>query len=120
GPEDLKGLIDSMEDASLNSKVRDLHRIYQAYCDYLGQERVDPHRRLQQVLACIEHCSLLKGALVLVDGFLDFTHNERMLLAGVAKVCRDLEITILADPEAAIFKDAHRMPQEMGVFHRTE
>jgi len=126
GVSDLKQLLDDLEadqtrqsDDSLLGKTRDLHRVYDAYCQYIGQERVDPHRRFQYVLSCIERCSLLRDPLVLVDGFLDFTHNERLLLTGIAKVCRDMEITILGDPSDPIFKDPHRMPDESALFYRT-
>src|SRR4051812_28953447 len=68
GVEELASLVKELEidgdtsdaqSGALVAKMRDLHRIYEAYCNYLGQERLDPHRRLQQVLATIERCSIL-------------------------------------------------------------
>src|SRR5947209_3342816 len=38
------------EQQSLYDKVHDLRLIYQAYTNYVGQERLDRHHRLQQVL----------------------------------------------------------------------
>ena len=58
---------------SLLDKFRDLRLIYAKYCDYLGQERLDPHRRLEQVLACVESCKLIQGTQICVDGFYEFT-----------------------------------------------
>lgn len=112
-PEDLDG-------RALSAKLHDLHLIYDAYCTYLGQDRLDPHRRLQQVLASIENCTILRGATVYVDGFLDFTEHERRMLASVAKVCKDLEVTLLVDPDSPCVRDPHTLPDELSLFHKTE
>src|SRR5439155_16422070 len=51
--------LDPSDDAAaqlLRGKLGDFHLLYKAYRDALGNERVDPHRRLDQVLTCIgEH-----------------------------------------------------------------
>jgi ATP-dependent helicase/nuclease subunit B len=111
---------DSIDASALGAKLHDLHLIYQAYSDYLGQDRLDPHRRLQQVLGSIANCSMLKGAEVYIDGFLEFTEYERQVIAGIAKVCKELEITILVDPGSATVKDPHFLPEELSLFHKTE
>src|SRR5438132_507370 len=46
----------------LVEKLRDLRLIYGEYCNYLGQDRLDPHRRLEQVLACVENCRLIQNS----------------------------------------------------------
>ncbi|HTL28696.1 MAG TPA: PD-(D/E)XK nuclease family protein [Tepidisphaeraceae bacterium] len=115
--------VDDSGDASskaLLDKFHDLHLLYDAYTKYLGQERLDPHRRLAQVLHSVEHCRPLQQADFYVDGFLDFTEYERQLLAGLAKVCRQMEITLLVDPDSAVVKDPHQLPDDLNRFHRTE
>ena len=47
----------------LRDKVSDLKLIYDAYTAYLGQERLDQHRRLEQVLGCIERSRLFEQAM---------------------------------------------------------
>ncbi len=126
--DDLKTLVADLESASpddvqaksLLAKFRDLHLLYDAYSKYLGQDRLDPHRRLAQVLACVENCKLVQRAHVYVDGFHEFTDFERRTLAGVAKVCAQMEITLLLDPASHVLNDQHRLPDEMSLFHRTE
>jgi ATP-dependent helicase/nuclease subunit B len=44
------------QDQSLLAKLRDLRLLYDAYAAYLGQNRLDPHRRLRQVLECGRRC----------------------------------------------------------------
>jgi ATP-dependent helicase/nuclease subunit B len=126
--EDLKTLAADLEAdaandpqaASLLAKFRDLHLLYDEYTKYLGQDRLDPHRRLVQVLECVEHCKLIQGAHVYVDGFHEFTDFERRTLAGVARVCKQMEITLLLDPASPVNADPHFQPNEMSLFFRTE
>src|SRR5687768_8705755 len=41
------------ENKALAAKVHDLKLVYEAYNGYLGQERLDQHRRLAQVIDCM-------------------------------------------------------------------
>jgi ATP-dependent helicase/nuclease subunit B len=107
-------------DAALCAKLADLHLLYDAYCSYLGQERLDPHRRLQQVLSCVDRSGRLRGATFYVDGFYEFTDYERKFLCGVAKVCQLLEITLPLDPNSSVLRDVHQLRDELGMFHLTE
>ncbi len=111
---------DDHQDQSLLAKLHDLRLLYDAYAAYLGQERLDPHRRLQQVLECIEGWPQMRGATAYVDGFLEFSDYERRVIASMAKACRSIEITMLMDPSSAVFKNPHQLPDEMCLFHRTE
>lgn len=110
---------DSATQALLN-KFHDLHLLYDAYTKYLGQERLDPHRRLAQVLQSVEHCRPLQNAQFFVDGFFEFNEFERQMLAGLAKVAREMDITLLINPDSAVVKDAHQLPDDLSRFHRTE
>ena len=105
---------------SLLAKMRDLRLVYDTYHAFLGQDRLDPHRRLTQVLDLVRDCPFLRGAALYVDGFIDFTREEQKLLAAAAKVCATVEITLLADPHSPTIHDPHKLPDESSLFHRTE
>lgn len=127
GSDDLLALVKQLQencadesDAAICAKLADLHLLYDAYCNFLGQERLDPHRRLQQVLGCIERSLRLRGARFYVDGFYEFTDDERKFLAGVAKVCELLEITLPLDPNSSVLRDVHQRRDDLGMFHLTE
>jgi ATP-dependent helicase/nuclease subunit B len=107
-------------DDALAKKIADLKKIYQAYLDFLGQDRLDPHRRLQEVLLRMEGCKLLVGSHIFIDGFLDYREYERRMIAGMAKACSEMEITVLADPAAKIFENPNWLPDESELFFRTE
>jgi ATP-dependent helicase/nuclease subunit B len=108
---------------SLADKLRDVQVLYRQYQDFLGQDRLDPHRRLVQVLGCLGRCPSLRGARVYVDSFFEFTEFERRLLAGLARACERVEVTLLIDPRSPIIDadpSAAEPCDELGCFHRSE
>lgn len=111
---------DADVDDLLHPKLSDLRMLYEAYTDFLGQDRLDPHRRNEQVVACMKDSRLLRDATVYVDGFYDFAESERRMIVGLAMTCRHVDVTILADPDSPIVGNVDRMPDEAGLFHRTE
>ncbi len=125
--DDLTGLINDLQadptQAELSSfiqKLSDLRLLYEQYLKFLGQERLDPHRRLEQVLASLDGCKRVQQATFYVDGFLEFTDFERKMLAGLAKVGQEMHVTLMLDPNSSVYKDPHLLPDELCLFHRTE
>ncbi|HEY7119268.1 MAG TPA: hypothetical protein VH475_21945, partial [Tepidisphaeraceae bacterium] len=108
------------EQQALYDKVHDLRLIYDAYTAYLGQDRLDRHRRLEQVLSCISTSRQFQGARVYVDGFAAFTEYERQVLAHLGKVCDVVEVMLLMDPRSTLLDDPHRLPNEFEWFHAVE
>ncbi len=126
-PADLSLIIDDLgggpldaDGTALRDKLRDVHLLYSAYEKFLGQDRLDQHRRMLQVLANVERCSLFSRAQVYVDGFIEFTDFERRLLASIALAGAKMDLTLLMGPESNLLHDPHSLPDEMGLFHRTE
>ena len=109
-----------VELASLLDKFHDLRLLYDAYTQYLGQDRLDQHRRLNQVLASLGRCSLLANAAIYVDGFVDFSECERRILAAVARAGARLEIALLIDPRSPVVQNPHTLPDEMSLFRPAE
>ncbi|HEY8667521.1 MAG TPA: hypothetical protein VIL86_12700, partial [Tepidisphaeraceae bacterium] len=108
------------EEQPLVAKLADIHLLYAAYTKYLGQDWLDPRRRLEQVLEHLPACSLIRNATIFVDGFLDFSHDERAMLAGLGGACALMEITVLMDPASRLLDTPDLIPDERGLFHRTE
>ncbi|HVT88615.1 MAG TPA: PD-(D/E)XK nuclease family protein, partial [Tepidisphaeraceae bacterium] len=108
------------DDSSLVKKLDDLRLLYDRYLAFLGQDRLDPHRRLEQVLNGIARCKQICDATVFVDGFLDLQDWQRRMLVALAGVCKQVDFTLLMDPASPLLKDEHQMPDEMGLFYKTE
>lgn len=111
--------VDADGDALL-SKLRDLRLVYDAYHAFLGQDRLDPHRRQTEVHSLLQHWPLLRGATVYVDGFLEFSEDERRTLAILGRVCREVEITLAIDPASPTVQNPHHLPEDGSLFRRTE
>src|SRR5579872_7244303 len=90
--QEVAGMEQQLQNASgtpaLQAKIHDLALIYNQYTKFLGQDRLDPNRRLSESLASISRCASLRSADVYVDSFHDFTGSERKLLAALGKVCK--------------------------------
>ena len=100
------------------AKLSDLALLYRAYNDYLGQERLDPRRRIAAILERMKDAACLRGAAVFVDGFSEFSDPERRMLVRLGRLCERVEVTLLLDADTAIGADA--LPDELGVLHRVE
>src|SRR5687768_13914934 len=111
---------DDAESRLLLDKLRDFHLLYHAYTEFLGQDRLDPHGRLAQMLACMEESLAFRGATVYVDGFAEFTENERRTLVQLAKVAARIDVALLTDPNSPTVRDVNVLPDELGLFHHTE
>lgn len=109
-----------LELAPLLDKLHDARLLYDAYVGYLGQDRLDQHRRLTQVLQSMSHCSFLSKTTLFVDGFTDFTEYERRILVGAAKAGARLQITLTIDPRSPVVDNPHTLPDEMSLFRKTE
>ena len=105
---------------SLGAKLKDVRLLYDAYLAYLGQDRLDQHRRLKQVLESVASCSFMAGAAFYVDGFFEFTDHERRMLGAIARAGAKMEITLVMDPSCPLLIDPRGGHDEMSLFHRTE
>jgi hypothetical protein len=54
-----------------------------------------------------------------VDGFAEFTENERRTLARVARFASRVEIALLLDPSHPTVRDVHHLPDALNLFHQT-
>ncbi|MCK4660961.1 MAG: PD-(D/E)XK nuclease family protein [Phycisphaerae bacterium] len=93
------------QDPLRQHKMRDLQRIFAAYLDYLGTQRLDPSQYLEVARAHIPQCEWLNGAEFWVDGFSGFTRQERLTLVALARADARLEVTLLMDPGHARLTD---------------
>jgi ATP-dependent helicase/nuclease subunit B len=105
---------------ALRAKVHDLSLIYSRYTQFLGQDRIDPNRRLTEALAAIDRCRSLRDCDVFVDSFYDFTGSERLAIASLAKVCRSLSVTLTLDSQDPYIANLHHIPPDTSLFHRSQ
>ncbi len=105
---------------ALRAKIHDLALIYSEYRKFLGQDRLDPKRRLDEALEAIGDCESVRESEIFLDSFYDFTGSERKVVAALGKVCKSLAVTFTMDPESEILKKPDHLPDEMSLFYRSE
>jgi ATP-dependent helicase/nuclease subunit B len=123
GGTDLSAVVPKIFDpanAALGDKLADLALIQTAYASFLGGQRIDPDARQRQALEAMEQSGRLRAATIFVDGFSHFTHAERRMVGGLARVCREMQISLTMDTESTVLRDVHQMPDEMSLFHQME
>ena len=74
-------------DGALAAKLSDLAMIREALDALEERSGADPASRLEVLAGQIPRCAMLRGAGVYVDGFTDFTAQERAVLRALWKVC---------------------------------
>lgn len=104
---------------ALANKLHDLTLLYDAYCQFLGNERLDPHKRRLKVLEAMRACPSLLDSHCFIDGIHDFTAFEQQAVAVLARICRSVVVTLLLDPKLAT---SDTLPDDdvAAVFRRTQ
>jgi ATP-dependent helicase/nuclease subunit B len=123
-PEGLALVVDTLDPAddpaatALRQKLTDVRLLLGQYVDYVGQDRLDPARRLKLVRDRIGQCPALADATLFVDDFYDFSTWERQLLSAVAARVERTELAMLLDPDDPATSDPHLAPSDLSTFHR--
>ncbi|MFO0838780.1 MAG: PD-(D/E)XK nuclease family protein [Phycisphaerae bacterium] len=100
-------------------RVAALGRLYGDYLAWLGPSRLDSAQRLSAMRGRFEQTGWLCGARIWVDGFAGFTGEELSALAALARLCRHVTITLLADPASGVIESD--LPSDpLALFHETE
>ena len=102
------------------ARLADLTRLYQAYLDYLIDDRLDPAQYLNLAAERLGNCDWLDRAEVWVDGFAGFTQQEYALLTVLARCVVSMEITALLDPGASAIEAGELPAISYSLFGRTE
>jgi ATP-dependent helicase/nuclease subunit B len=105
---------------ALRDKLTDLHLLLNQYNNYIGQQRLDPQRRLALILKRVTDCSLLKNAQIFIDDFYDFSAHERKMLTAIAGIAGRTVISLLIDPTCQAVNNPSAMLSDLSMFHRTE
>lgn len=121
-PETLAALVERYEEEHplAAAKLADLARVYQAYLDYLIDDRLDPAQYLTLATARMGPCGWLDGAHVWVDGFAGFTHQELQVLVALARRAGSMEIALLMDSAASVIDRKQIEGMSFSLFARTE
>lgn len=107
------------EDAPTFPRLHDLAILYRAYCDYLGNDRVDPDGVLALARARMAQAEWLRGSRVWVDGFASFTREQLTTLVELSRLTASLEVAILLDPARVREDEPAEPPDAADLFAKT-
>jgi len=79
-------------------KFADIALIFGEYADFIAEKFDDPDIQLSHALKKIPQADFLNGAKLWVDGFADFTVQQRYLLVEMLKTAPDSYIALCLDP----------------------
>jgi ATP-dependent helicase/nuclease subunit B len=79
-------------------KFTDIALIFDRYERFIASRFINPDVQLREALKKVPQADFLKGAKLWVDGFADFTVQQRILLVEMLKVASDSYIALCLDP----------------------
>ncbi len=98
----------------LRQKMQDLITLYRGYAGFLKERFLDPSDCYRLAASQLKCSSLVKGAIVYVDGFSGFTPDEYRLLEEIICYGQDVHIALCMDRE-----EAEATLNETSLFHPT-
>jgi ATP-dependent helicase/nuclease subunit B len=114
-PDDLARAGEKLPDPTSQAKAEDIADIYREYIDWLGSERLDPAQRQQALVKCLSQCRWLRTARIWIDGFAFFDALTQQTIVTLARLAREVTLTLLCDPDGLIEQE----PAQTHVFQRT-
>ncbi len=97
-PESLRALSETVSDHALSAKLTDFRILFESYLEQLERTGEDPDLLLTRMLAVLRRSEYLEGARIWIDGFADFSGQERRILEVLAQRSTFMKIALLLDP----------------------
>ncbi len=97
-PEDLDGLLALSEGkGSLKAKLSDLQVLYKGYREYISGHFITTEETIDVLVRNVKQSELLKGSVVVFDGFTGFTPIQDLLLKELMIHTKQVIVTLLGD-----------------------
>lgn len=113
-PESLAALAGKVSSQALSRKLNDLGLWLEAYLSLLSESSRDPDLLLSRLLSVLARTDDFRGVRIWVDGFADFSGQEREVLKVLAKRAEAMTMALLMEP------DARPAPVGTGLFASIE
>lgn len=117
GTEDVEELIDyARKRGALVQKLRDLQTLYKGFVEYIRGNFITTEETLDVLCRSLHKSELLKGSIVVFDGFTGFTPIQVRVIGQLMRVCGEVIVTLtLGEAE-----DPYRQNGEQKLFHLTK
>lgn len=115
-PGDLEDILSELkEDSALSFKLRDILHIYRAFEEYLQDDYVTAEKVLEVLMDVAEESVLLKGSVIVFDGYTGFTPVQMNLVRRLMPLVSDIYVTVTLDVREPLFRGNRKPGAENSV-----
>lgn len=98
-PDDLDGMISACSlQGALAARLGDIKTLYVAFGEYINGHYVTAEETMGILAKKIHESDLLRGSVVLFDGFTGFTPIQYQVLLSILQVAERMTVSLVADP----------------------
>lgn len=112
--QDMDKLITSAQKrGALAMKLKDLKTLYRGFQDYIRDHFITTEETLDVLRRSLSKSKILKGSVVVFDGFTGFTPIQNRLIQELMRVCAETIVTVTI----GVGEDPYQMDGEQKLFH---
>lgn len=112
--QDMDKLITSAQKrGALAMKLKDLKTLYRGFQDYIRDHFITTEETLDVLCRSLSKSKILKGSVVVFDGFTGFTPIQNRLIQELMRVCAETIVTVTI----GVGEDPYKMDGEQKLFH---
>lgn len=112
--QDMDKLITSAQKrGALAMKLKDLKTLYRGFQDYIRDHFITTEETLDVLRRSLSKSRILKGSVVVFDGFTGFTPIQNRLIQELMRVCAETIVTVTI----GVGEDPYKMDGEQKLFH---
>lgn len=112
--QDMDKLITSAQKrGALAMKLKDLKTLYRGFQDYIRDHFITTEETLDVLRRSLSKSKILKGSVVVFDGFTGFTPIQNRLIQELMRVCAETIVTVTI----GVGEDPYKMDGEQNLFH---
>lgn len=114
GTEDVSKLIEHAKSRGvLASKLKDLEVLYKGFLEYIHGNYITTEETLDVLRASLHKSKILKGSVIVFDGFTGFTPIQNRLIQELMELCDETIVTVTIGEQ----EDPYTMDGEQKLFH---
>lgn len=112
--QDMDKLITSAQKrGALAMKLKDLKTLYRGFQDYIRDHFITTEETLDVLRRSLSKSKILKGSVVVFDGFTGFTPIQNRLIQELMRVCAETIVTVTI----GVGEDPYKMDGQQKLFH---
>lgn len=116
-PDDIPGLIDyAAGRGALCHKLKDLKVIYQGFLDYIRNQFITTEETLSVLRRNLEKSRLIKGSVVVFDGFTGFTPIQNRVIQEIMRLTEETIVSLTL----GVGEDPYQVDGEQKLFYMTK